>query len=140
MYAIFQSGGHQYVAAENDVVRIEKIEAQAGQQITFDQVTEAARQGEAIALAALQEVGNYLGIGIANLMNIFNPQMVVLGGALNSASDILLPIVEQVVAATALKVISEDVRIIPSAHGTEACVMGAVALVLDDILRESAFA
>ena len=109
-------------------------------QITFDQVTETARQGDAIALTALQEVGNYLGIGIANLMNIFNPQMVVLGGALNSASDILLPIVEQVVAATALRVISEDARIIPSAHGTEACVMGAVALVLDDILREPTFA
>jgi glucokinase-like ROK family protein len=108
--------------------------------ITYDQVTEAARQGDATSLAALQEVGKYLGIGIANLTNIFNPQMVVLGGALNSASDILLPIVERVVSASAMGIIGEDVKIIPSAHGTEACVMGAVALVLDDILREPTFA
>jgi glucokinase-like ROK family protein len=108
--------------------------------ISFDQVTEAARQGDATSLAALREVGNYLGIGIANLINIFNPQMVVLGGALNSASDILLPIVERVVVGNALGIICEDMKIIPSAHGTEACVMGAVALVLDDILREPALA
>ena len=108
--------------------------------LAVEQVIEAARQGDATSLAALQEVGKYLGIGIANLMNIFNPQMVVLGGALNSASDILLPIVERVVAANAMGLVSEDVKIIASAHGTEACVMGAVALVLDDILREPTFA
>jgi glucokinase-like ROK family protein len=113
---------------------------QSLEEITVDQVVEAARQGDATSLAALQEVGKYLGIGIANLTNIFNPQMVVLGGTLNSASDILLPIVEEVVAANALGIVSEDVKIIPSAHGTEACVMGAVALVLDDILREPTFA
>ena len=108
--------------------------------ITFEQVVAAGRQGDEISLAALGEVGNYLGIGIANLINIFNPQMVVLGGALSLASEILLPIVERVVAANALGIVNEDVKIIPSAHGTEACVMGAVALVLDDILREPAFA
>ena len=45
MYAIFQSGGHQYVATENDVIRVEKVEAEAGQEITFDQVL-ALRDGE----------------------------------------------------------------------------------------------
>jgi hypothetical protein len=52
----------------------------------------------------------------------------------------LLPIVERVVAANALGIVSEGVKIIPSAHGPEACVIGAVALMLDDILREPAFA
>jgi glucokinase-like ROK family protein len=108
----------------------------AKEAITFAQVAEAARQGDAVALAALQDVGKYLGIGIANLMNIFNPQMVVLGGALIAAIDILLPIVERIVAHYALGLVYEDATITPSAHGTEACAMGAVALVLDDILRE----
>ncbi len=66
--------------------------------------------------------------------------MMVLGGALNLASGTLQPIVERVVAANALGIVQEDVKIIPSAHGPEACVMGAVALVLDDILREPTFA
>lgn len=45
MYAIFQSGGHQYVAAENDVIRMEKIDAEAQAEVTFDQVL-AVRDGE----------------------------------------------------------------------------------------------
>jgi glucokinase-like ROK family protein len=105
-------------------------------QITVDQVIEAARQGDPTALAALQEVGKYLGIGIVNLMNIFNPELVVLGGSLNLANEILLPIVGQMISTRALGIVSEDVKIIPSAHGAEACAMGAVALVLNDTLRE----
>jgi glucokinase-like ROK family protein len=108
------------------------------ERISFAKVLEAAKQGDGVALAALQEVGRYLGIG--NLVNIFNPEMVVLGGELNRASEILLPVVEQVVAANAWSVACKDLKIAPSSHGTEACVMGAVALVLDDIVREPNFA
>jgi glucokinase-like ROK family protein len=107
--------------------------------VTFDRVVEAARHGDAIAVAALQEVGAHLGAAIANLVNLFNPQMVVLGGALNSASDLLLPKIRDAVAAHVLEVAREGLQIVASAHGAEACVMGAVALVLDDILREPAF-
>jgi len=45
MYAIFQSGGHQYAAAENEVVRLEKLEVEEGQEVTFDQVL-AVRDGD----------------------------------------------------------------------------------------------
>jgi glucokinase-like ROK family protein len=110
------------------------------EQITFAKVLEAAKQGDSVALTALQEVGRHLGLGIANLVNIFNPEMVVLGGELNRASEILLPVVEQEVSLNAWRVSCENLRIAPSAHGTEASVMGVVALVLDDILREPNFA
>lgn len=108
--------------------------------ITFDQVVEAAHHGDLVAVAALEQVAAHLGLGVSNLVNIFNPQMVVLGGALNAASDILLPKVREVVSNSALEVAREHLKITASAHGTEACVMGAVALVLDDILREPTFA
>ena len=45
MYAIFQSGGHQYAAAENDVIRVEKLDAEPQAEVTFDQVL-ALRDGE----------------------------------------------------------------------------------------------
>jgi large subunit ribosomal protein L21 len=45
MYAIFQSGGHQYVAAENDVIRVEKLPVEAKSEVTFEQVL-AVRDGE----------------------------------------------------------------------------------------------
>lgn len=108
--------------------------------LTFDQVLEAAHQGDPVAVAALQTGGTYLGIGIANLINIFDPQLVVLGGSLNRASAILLPAVEQVLNDQVWNMSSETLKVVSSAHGQEACVMGSVALVLDDILREPLFA
>jgi len=70
------------------------------------------------------------------LVNVFNPELIVLGGALNLASSILLPIVERVMCENALPPPCENMRVAPSAHGIDACLMGAVALVLEDILRE----
>ncbi len=104
--------------------------------ITFEGVANAALEGDPAALKAMREVASNLGFGIANLVNIFNPQMVVLGGELNYASQILLPVIEKVVAENAMSLPREDLKIVPSAHGTDACVIGAATLVLDDILRE----
>jgi glucokinase-like ROK family protein len=106
------------------------------ERISFESVVQAAGQGDSVALRALQEVGERLGIGVANLVNVFNPELIVLGGALNLASTILLPIVERLIRENALTPACENVRVAASAHGIDACLMGAVALVLDDILRE----
>ncbi len=107
--------------------------------IVFETIANAALQGDNAALIAMQEVGEQLGLGIANLVNIFNPEMVILGGELNYASEILLPVVRQVISKFALKLETQDLIIAASAHGRDACVMGAVALVLDDILHEPKF-
>lgn len=104
--------------------------------IDFELVVQAAQKGDPVALAALHEVGYYLGLGVANLVNVFNPEMIVLGGALNLASPILLPVMEQTMVENALFTNREKVKISASAHGTDACLMGTIALVLDDILRE----
>jgi glucokinase-like ROK family protein len=104
--------------------------------ITIDMVVQAARLGDDVAKEALQDVGKYLGIGIVNLVNIFNPDLIVLGGALSLANEFLLPVIEGTVCESALRPPCENMRFVASAHGADACVMGAVALVLDDILRE----
>lgn len=109
------------------------------QNISIDDVLEAAQQGDPIAIGALSKAAFYLGIGIANLANLLNIEVVVLGGALNKASSFLLEEVERVVFENILAPDQEKIRIIPSAHGADACVMGAIAVVLDDILRETAF-
>jgi glucokinase-like ROK family protein len=106
------------------------------ERISFESVVQAADQGDAVALRALQEVGEQLGIGVANLVNVFNPELIVLGGALNRASAVLLPIVQQTISECALAPARENVRVAASAHGTDACLIGAIALVLEDILRE----
>ena len=109
------------------------------QNIVIDDVLQAAYTGDQIAIDALKEVAFYLGIGIANLVNLFNVEVIVLGGALNKASSFLLKDVERVVTENTLAPGREHLRIIPSAHGANACIMGAIALVLDDVLREPVF-
>jgi glucokinase-like ROK family protein len=106
------------------------------ERISFDIILEAASEGDEVALSALHENGRYLGIGMANLINIFNPEMIVLGGALNLASPFILPVVEQTVKENTLVPNIENVSIVASAHQADATVMGAIALVLDEILRE----
>ncbi|MDR3577421.1 MAG: ROK family transcriptional regulator [Anaerolineaceae bacterium] len=109
------------------------------QNIVFDDVLKAAKMGDQTAMDALAKVAFYLGIGIANLVNLFNVEVIVLGGALNNASSFILADIECVAWANTLAPEREHLRIIPSAHGTDACVMGAIALVLDDILCEPVF-
>ena len=108
------------------------------EKIVFEDVIQAAQAGDQIAIDALGEVAFYLGVGIANLVNLFNVEVIVLGGALNNASSLLLKDVERIALENTLVPGREHLRIIPSAHGSDACIMGSIALVLDDILREPA--
>jgi glucokinase-like ROK family protein len=109
------------------------------EKVDFEMVFEAAQKEDQVALNALVEVGRNLGIGIANLIDVFNPELVVLGGALNLAAPLILPEAERITYDTSLPPNREHVKILPSTHGTDACLMGAIALVLDDILREAIF-
>jgi glucokinase-like ROK family protein len=110
------------------------------QSIVFEDVVQAAQAGDQTAVDAVAEVAFYLGIGIANLVNLLNVEVIILGGALNTASSLLLKDVERIVFENTLAPGREHLKIIPSMYGTNACIMGAIALVLDDILREPAFA
>jgi glucokinase-like ROK family protein len=104
--------------------------------INFDLVLKGAQNNDPLALSALHENACHMGIGIANLVNVFNPQLVVIGGELSRASKFLLPTIKEVACQNALRESCENLQIAASAHGEEACLMGAIALVLDDILRE----
>jgi glucokinase-like ROK family protein len=106
--------------------------------LTFDQVVDCALAGDSLCRSALEEVGEYLGAGIADLANIFSPEMVVIGGAFSSGRDILLPVLENTIFTQSLPAIKNDLRIVFSKHGADACVLGAVAIVLDDIIRSAA--
>jgi len=107
--------------------------------IDIDDVIRAAELDDRIAVEALNEAAFYLGIGIANLVNLFNVEVVVLGGALNKASKLIINDVKKVAFENTLAPGREQLEIIPSAHGADACIMGTIALVLDDFLRDPTF-
>lgn len=103
--------------------------------LQFEQIIKAARRGDVIAKEAVNQAAWYLGIGVSNLVNVFNPQLIILGGALRSASDLLRPVVEKVVADNSLKQPLEILNIQDSVHALNAGAIGAASLVLDDMMR-----
>jgi predicted NBD/HSP70 family sugar kinase len=104
--------------------------------ITFQTVIDAAAQGDALVASAVNRVTNILATGIGNLVNLFNPQLIVLGGPLGLAMGPFLPAIETAVAAQAVVPAESVAEIRLSQIRSNACAMGAVALVLDEILRE----
>jgi glucokinase-like ROK family protein len=104
--------------------------------LTFEMVVKFALEGDDICRQAIEDVATYLGEGIADLVNAFNPELVVIGGAFILGKDILKPIIEKTVFSSALQPCVDSLRIAFSERGDNACVFGAVAIVLDDILRE----
>jgi glucokinase-like ROK family protein len=104
--------------------------------LTVPIVAEAARSGDAVALEALDAVGHHLGIGIASLVNALNPELVVFGGILGLAWEFLEPAVAEEMQQRALRWNREATKVVLARHGPDACAMGGVALVLQDILRE----
>ncbi len=104
--------------------------------LTFEIVVQFASNGNTICRKAIEEVAVNLGVGIADLVNIFNPNLVVIGGAFISVKDIMRSIIEEAIFSNALQPSTDNLQIKFSERSTEACVLGAVAVVLDDILRE----
>jgi len=104
--------------------------------LTFDLVVKFALNGDSICRQAIEEVAVNLGVGIADLVNIFNPDLIVLGGAFIQGKDILQSIIEKTIFSNALQPSTDNLQIKFSERSAEACVLGAVAVVLDDILRE----
>jgi predicted NBD/HSP70 family sugar kinase len=97
-------------------------------------IVDAADRGDAAAQDALHKVGDWLGVGIANLVNIFNPEMVIFGGILR---DIYLGAAAQVrsrMAINALAATREKVRLRTSDIGDDVTLVGAAELAFAEVL------
>jgi glucokinase len=101
---------------------------ESGRELTGPMVTELARAGDPVARDAIEVIGGWLGVGVANLVNIFNPEVVVVGGGVSEAGDLLLDPARAVVARRALRPGREVVRIEAAAFGAEAGMIGAAML------------
>jgi glucokinase-like ROK family protein len=107
--------------------------------VTISIVINAAEEGDETALEVLHQTGYYLGLGIANLANAFNPEMIVLGGGLSRAYPYLLPTAEKIVAERVIAKPAKATPVVASAYGQDACVLGAVGSVLHEILTKPNF-
>jgi glucokinase len=103
----------------------------AGRGITGPLVTELAHDGDPAACAAVAALGVHLGIGITNLVNLFNPEVVVVGAGLAAAGDLLLDPARAVLARRGLVPSRDQVRVVAARFGDESGMLGAAGLALD---------
>jgi glucokinase len=109
-------------------------ELAAGREVSGSLVTAAALGGDDAARAVLDRVGRRLGAGITGLVNAFNPEVVVVGGGVMAAGELLLGPAREVVEERALPPSRDAVRVVPAALGEDAGMIGAAALALDAAL------
>ncbi|MFH0768407.1 MAG: ROK family protein [Chloroflexota bacterium] len=93
--------------------------------ITAKEVSLAAQNGDHLASEVVTRVINYLGIGMVNLVNILNPEIIIVGGGMSKMGDLLFDPLRQIVRERAFKLSAQAVRIVPAQLGDDAGVIGA---------------
>jgi len=105
-----------------------KTLAGAVDEIDLATVATALRQGDDYLAGVFDDVGTYLGIGISNLINIFNPDLIVIGGELSKYSDLFMDRVRQLVNQKSWK--GSRINIITSKFNDDSAALGASALII----------
>jgi len=96
-------------------------------------IKQAAVKGDKVALEALTETGEALGLGFASLIDAFNPEKIILGGSLSIVGKYLLPSIKEIATKHSLSDVSPKVDILLSGFDTDAILIGAISIVVDDI-------
>jgi len=103
--------------------------------ISAEIVVKAANQGDELGRNIIQEAGEYLGIGIANIVNLLNPSMVIVGGGISKAGDLIFKPLKRSMRKRSFPVSFKTVKIIPTSLGENCSVLGAIALASKSIFR-----
>src|SRR3990172_2926010 len=97
-------------------------------------IKQAADEGDRESLDSLAETGAALGLGFAGLIDTFNPEKIILGGPLSIVGKYLLPAIIETAISHSLSDTSPNAEILLSSFETDAVLLGAISIVVDDIL------
>ncbi len=120
------------LAAERPGSGLARAHAQ-GRELAGPLVTELAHDGDEAAREAIGLIGSALGVAIGSLLNIFNPEVVVIGGGVIAAGELLLVPARAEVADRILSPTRDAVRIVAARFGVEAGMIGAAAMAFDGL-------
>jgi len=143
--------GHTRVVAAGDVCRcgsrgcletvvglpalVRPLRSRHGTGFGPTQLIEQALAGDAGCRRVVEDAGRHVGLAVAHLLNLFNPERVVIGGELAAAGELLLAPIRAEAARDAISSASEQADIVGATLGHRATVLGAAALVLHDSSR-----
>ncbi len=101
--------------------------------ITSEIILQAAQRGDQFAISLLSTIGEHLGRGIAMLIHLFNPELIIIGGELTKAENYLIDPIQQNLNKFTIAKIRRDAQIITSSLGNNAGLLGTVALVMNKV-------
>lgn len=104
--------------------------------ILLGDIIEAAKNDDTLAIELIAQIGEKIGQGIAILINLYNPGLVILGGSLSAVGALIKLPIESAIHKYSLSVVNKDTKLKVSVLGEEAGVIGAGLLVRDKILSE----
>lgn len=110
-----------------------QITGARAERITAQQVFQLAAAGDKVAQQVVDEVENYLGIALANIIHLVNPSVIILGGPVAQAGDLLISPLQARIQSLCLEEAREAVRIVQGKLGAEANIVGAITLALQDV-------
>ena len=103
------------------------------EKVTAQVIHSAAKQGDSLAKELIARTGYYVGVGLANLINIFNPELIVIGGGLSNIGDMLLKSAFKVAGERAFKEAFQAVRFASTELDRNSGVLGATAFALQEM-------
>jgi glucokinase len=107
--------------------------AASGEVITGELVTQLGLAGDEVSRMVLGQVGRMLGVGLSSFVNMFNPEVIVVGGGAMAAGDLLLEPARAEMKARALQPNRDQVRVVAARFGNDAGMLGAGVLALDEL-------
>lgn len=107
-----------------------ELAAQLSETVTLDDVLRRAADGDHICRSVIADAGSAIGAAAANLCNLINPELIVVGGDLAPAGELLLGPLRAALRGAAIASAADDVRVVASALGERAELLGALALAL----------
>jgi len=94
-------------------------------EITAEKIAAAAREGDVLALDVIEHAASYLGMGLANMVNIFNPEMIIIGGGVSKMGDLLFGSAKRLMTEKAFRLPAQAVQVVPAQLGDNVGVLGA---------------
>ena len=127
----FASGPSIVAMAEEYIAggKSTKYRELANPDITPRIVFEAAKAGDPVAIRIFKIMGEYIGIGLSSVINLLNPEKVIIGGGVAASGDFLMDSIKETVKRRAMKIAGETVQIVPAELGNTAGVIGASLLI-----------
>jgi predicted NBD/HSP70 family sugar kinase len=120
---------------ESALLRLAGRESESGRDAVLS-VVDAAMRGDNVAQRAVRQVGDWIGFGVGNLVNIFNPEAVIFGGTLRDIYLVAAAPIRSRLNAIALPACREHIRLRTPELGTDAALIGAAELAFEHLLED----